>query len=149
MGCGAAIACEHYLYITTTREASGHTRDRDLSHDVTPDPQTRADARDVVAGAASPLLQHKSFIPLGRHLRPLGPHNRRAVRTAEQEPGFAGNVRPDKPGVGLGPEQRGARLDDVRPPGLFRLGRGLNARQALRTHIAEALTHPFDQRLTA
>jgi len=39
-----------------TREASGHQRDRDLSHDVTPDPQTRAEAMDVVAGAASPLL---------------------------------------------------------------------------------------------
>src|SRR2546422_2999914 len=72
--------------------------DRDLWRDVTPDPQTRAEAMVAVAGAASPLLQHKSFIPLGRHLRPLGPHDRRAIRTAEQEPGFAGNVRPPQPG---------------------------------------------------
>src|SRR5262245_53022228 len=95
------------------------------------------------------LLQPKPFIVLGRHLRPLGPHDRRAVRTAKQEPGFAGNVRPHKPGVGLGPEQRGACLDDVRPPGLFRLGRGLHACQALLPHIANAPTHPFHQRLAA
>src|SRR5262249_50617203 len=95
------------------------------------------------------LLQPKPFIVLGRHLRPLGPHDRRAVRTAKQEPGFAGNVRPHKPGVGLGSEQGRTRLDDVRPPGLFRLGRGLNARQAVRTQIADALAHPFDQRLAA
>src|SRR2546423_11982108 len=98
---------------------------------------------------AKRLLQQKPFITLGRHLRPLGPHDRSAVRTAEQEPGFAGNVRPHKPGVGLAPEQCGARLGDVRPPGLFRLGRGLNARQALRTHRAYAVAHPFYQRLAA
>jgi hypothetical protein len=37
--------------VNDSREASAHQRDRDLSHDVTPDPQTRADAMDVVAGA--------------------------------------------------------------------------------------------------
>src|SRR5712692_9247340 len=103
----------------------------------------------ALAGETSPLLQPKPCIALGRYLRPLGPHDRSAVRTAEQEPGFAGNVRPHKPGVGLAPKQGGARLNNVLPPGLFRLGRGLNARQALRTHRAYAVAHPFYQRLAA
>src|SRR5262245_17266753 len=81
---------------------------------------------DHVTVSPHVLLQPKPGIALGRYLRPLSPHDWSAVRTAEQEPGFAGNVRPHKPGVGLGPEQGGAHLGDVRPPGLFRLGRGLN-----------------------
>jgi hypothetical protein len=42
--------------VHVAREASGHQRDRDRWRDVTPDPQTLADAMDALVGEASPLL---------------------------------------------------------------------------------------------
>src|SRR2546423_9673020 len=91
---------------------------------------------------AKHLLQQKPGIALGRHLRPLGPHHRSAVRTGEQEPGFPGNVRPHEPRVRLAPENLRARLRDVLGPGRFRLGRGRNTPKLMVAHIAYAVAYP-------
>src|SRR5215831_9834947 len=99
----------------------------------------------ALAGEASPLLQQKPCIALGCHLRPLGPHRWSAVRTGEQEPGFAGNVRPHEPRVGLGPENLRPRLRDVLGPGRFRLGRGCNPRILMVTDITDAVAHPVHE----
>src|SRR5262249_56264904 len=66
--------------VHVAREASGHLSDRDMWGSVTSALPTLANAMEAVADASSPLLQHKSFIALGHQLRPLGPHDRRAVR---------------------------------------------------------------------
>src|SRR3989475_9124556 len=91
------------------------------------------------------LLQQKPCIALGRPLRTLGPHHGGAVRTGEQEPCFAGNVRPHEPRVGLGPENLRARLSDVLGPGRFRLGRGRNTPKLMVAHIAYAVAHPVHE----
>src|SRR2546425_8267735 len=97
---------------------------------------------------ANHLLQHKPCIALGRHLRPLGPHDGGTVWTGEQEPGFPGNVRSHEPRVGLGPENLRARLRDMLGPCRFRLGRGRNPRTLMIAHIGDAVAYPVHERLS-
>ena len=96
---------------------------------------------------AKHLLKQKPLIAIGRHLRPLGPHDWGAVRSGEQYPCFAGNVRPHEPRVGLRPVNFGPRLRYLLDPGIFRLERCLDTRKLTIAHTSHGFPHPIHQRL--
>src|SRR5262245_57797065 len=95
------------------------------------------------------LLQHTPLIPLGRDLRTFFSIVGDGVGVEQENAFFPWNIRADKPGVPRGKERSFCQLSGVLYPRLFCLRGGSNAFQTLFANIANTISDPFDNHLSA